>query len=85
MDFVQVTLSTNHAIANIHEKIVSKLDNNRHTVSIFLDSSKAFDCVNHKILIDKLYYYGIRGPPLNFFGILSKWSQAIYHRKRSFI
>ena len=42
-------------------KITSAIDRKEFTIGIFLDLSKAFDTVNHKIMFDKLRHYGIRG------------------------
>ena len=56
-------LATNHLLANITES----LENKKKTMCIFLDFAKAFDTVNHKILLKKLEYYGIRGMSLKWF------------------
>ena len=48
-------------------EITRSLDNGEHVVGIFLDFSKAFDTVNHTVLLKKLYHYGIRGNALEWF------------------
>ena len=49
------------AINDLYCKITSDLNDKLHTVGIFLDLSKAFDTLNHNILLNKLNLYGIRG------------------------
>jgi hypothetical protein len=38
-----------------------------HVVRIFCDVAKAFDCVNHEILLTKLHFYGIQGTAAKWF------------------
>ena len=56
--------STDLALIDIYDKISSALNKSHHTIGIFLDLSKAFDTIDHSILLTKLYHYGIRGIPL---------------------
>ena len=53
--------STNHALLKIVEGIRENLDNKTFVCGVFVDLEKAFDTVNHQILITKLNHYGIRG------------------------
>ena len=56
--------STELAVIDIQNSLLRNLDDNNMTCTIFLDLAKAFDSVNHTILLKKLERYGIRGTPL---------------------
>ena len=43
------------------------MDTNEIPLNIFLDLSRAFDTIDHTILLNKLKYYGLKGPTLNLF------------------
>ena len=59
--------STDHAVAQLVDQIYESFENDNHTVSIFVDLSKAFDTVDHIILLKKLEIYGITGANLAWF------------------
>ena len=59
--------STEHAIIQPIDQINDKFENNCFTLGTFIDLSKAFDTVNHPILISKLYNYGVKGKNLSWF------------------
>jgi len=59
--------STDMALIDITDKISQAIDNRLHSAGIFIDLSKAFDTVDHLILLSKLEHYGIHGMPLEWF------------------
>ena len=59
--------STVNAVCEFTAHTINSLDENKSTLGVFLDLSKAFDTINHDILLKKLYYYGIRGIALEWF------------------
>ena len=61
----------------ITDNLKASIDNNRISCGLFLDFSKAFDTVNHQLLLAKLYKYGVRGRPHDWFTSRSPQSQAI--------
>ena len=59
--------STEYAILEITNRILSEFDNGNSVLAIYLDLSKAFDTLNHEILLAKLKHYGIKNISLNWF------------------
>ena len=59
-------------------KINEAIDHHDYACGIFLDLSKAFDTVNHDILIKKLEFYGVRG-------LANKWFSSYLSNQRQFV
>ena len=56
--------STVYIATELIDRLTYKLDNNKILLNIYIDVSKAFDTLNHSILLSKLHYYGIRNTAL---------------------
>ena len=63
------------AILKMYDRISLAIDNREYAIGIFIDLSKAFDTINHSIMIRKLEYYGIRGIALDWFNSYLKSRQ----------
>lgn len=69
--------STETALMQFTSHIYKYLDDKFHVAGVFLDLTRAFDSLDHQILIDKLFNAGIRGVPLQLF------KSYLYNREQS--
>jgi hypothetical protein len=75
--------STETAIFEYIDNVTSILSTDKHAVGILCDLSKAFDSVNHSILLEKLRHYGVRGTAHNWFrSYLENRKQVVVIRDR---
>ena len=70
--------STGHALLSLIELIKHHIENDKIVSGIFIDLEKAFDTVNHKILLSKLEHYGIRGLTL-------KWLNSYLDNRKQYV
>jgi hypothetical protein len=70
--------STITACHSFIENIQQALDNNLHTVGIFLDFTKAYEIINHNILLSKLESYGVRG-------IINSWFKSYLSERTQYV
>ena len=68
--------STDFALIELSDKIAKAIDDKKFMMGIFIDLSKAFDTLNHSILLQKLMNYGIRG-------ISNDWFKNLLNRERT--
>ena len=69
--------STSLALLDVLDSCYRNIDVNNKVIGIFLDLQKAFDTVQHDILLTKLQNYGIRGVMLN-------WLENYLHNRKQF-
>ena len=77
--------STFIALLILLEKIADALDNSEFAVCILIDFRKTFDTIDHNMLSDKLYHYGIRGNALRWFNcyLTNRYQYVIYNNTSS--
>ena len=70
--------STYFAILKLVDDISEQLNNANYSIGIFIDLSKAFDIIYHKLFITKIQYYGVRSVVLDWFiSYLSNQTQCV--------
>ena len=66
------------AIIQLVDKISSAVEKTEKTIGMCLDLSKAFDTIDHNILLHKLEHYGFRG-------IVQEWFKSYFSNRKKFV
>ena len=74
----QKNCSTDYAILELINEITTSFEQGRYTLGVFIDLSKAFDTVNHDILLKKMKHYGITGNIL-------KWLNSYLANRKQYL
>ena len=73
--------STSDAVTTFVADIMTSLEDGKYSTAVLLDLSKAFDTIDHNILLRKMHFYGVRGVALEWFkSYLSDRSQYVAYR-----
>ena len=70
--------STSLALIELVEHLTQSLDEHKHTIGVFIDLKKAFDTIDHKILLEKLYHYGFRG-------VSNDWIKSYLGQRKQYV
>ena len=73
-------MSTSHALMELTEEITTALDDKKVTVGVFIDLKKAFDTINHNLLLKKLAHYGVRGVANS-----NKWLASYLSNRKQYV
>ena len=74
----QINNSNEHAILQFTRDIAQNFDISKFTLGVFIDLSKAFDTVDHQILLKKLKHYGVNEKTL-------AWLRSYLFQRKQYI
>ena len=72
------SMSTSLALLELTEEITSALDHKKSTIGVFIDIKKAFDTIDHGILLTKRNHYGIRG-------VANNWLTSYLYNRQQYV
>lgn len=70
--------STSTALINFYCQVLKLIEERKTPIAIFCDLKKAFDCVQHDVLLQKLQSYGIRGK-------IAEWFESYLNNRIQFV
>ena len=80
-----LNFSSSNTVMSIVENIETQLDDGKYSAGVFVDLKKAFDTVEHNILLKKQDYYGVKGIANEWFASYLKKQKTICFSRCSYL